>query len=212
MKFAGLSLTLVAPALLLSQTAGDPTSVATPALATAVTPAVPSYTRVTALQKAKIRALSVIDPVSFAGSALAAGVDQWRRVPNNRDEGAEGYAIRFASAEGYTAAMDASALIFDETFRLDPRYRRLQEGGLKARIWNAISQTFLAYRDSGGRTINSSEIGGNFSAGFLAGTWEPPGYRSPGDSLERGAIGLLLDTGRNAADEFLPFILHSGKH
>jgi len=193
--------------MLVAQTPADPSANAAQTTPAATDP----YGPLTPAQKATRRALRLIEPVTLASSAASAGIDQWRRVPHNWDEGAKGYAIRFASAEGFTAAHNATALVFDEALHLDPRYRRLPEGGAGARIWNAVSQSFLAYKDSGGRTINISEIGGNFAAGFVAGTWQPPGYRSAYDSVERGTLGLLFHTGKNVVREFLPDILHRGK-
>jgi hypothetical protein len=213
MKLWGLSLILAAPGLLLAQAPADPAEHTAPAaIGGSVTPGTTGpYTPLTAEQKAKRRALRLIEPVTLASSAASAGLDQWRRTPHSWDEGSEGYAIRFASAEGYTAAHNAIGLIFDETFHLDPRYRRMPEGTVKARIWNAVSQSILAYKDSGGRTINISEIGGNFGAGFVAGTWQPRGYQSANDSIERGTLGLLFHTGKNVVREFLPNILHPGR-
>jgi hypothetical protein len=210
MKSWGLSVALTVPALLLAQTPTDPgTPTAPTTLAGLIAPGTANpRSPLTAAQKAKRRILCLVEPVTLASSAATAGIDQWRRVPDNGNEGSEGYAIRFASAEGFTAVYSTTALIFDEAFHLDPRYRRLPESGIRARLWNAVSQSFLAYKDSGGRTINISEIGGNFSAGFVQGTWMPPGYRSANDSVERGALGLLLDTGENVTREFLPGILH----
>jgi hypothetical protein len=213
MKLLVISLTLALPALLPAQAPADPAEQTAPAAvggSVAPSPA-DTYTPLTSAQKAKRRALRLIEPVTLASSAMSAGLDQWRHVPHDWDEGAQGYAIRFASAEGYTAAHNGIALIFDESFHLDPRYRRMPEGGTGARLWNAVSQTFLAYKDSGGRTFNISEVGGNIGAGFVAGTWQPRGYQSANDSLERGALGLLFHTGKNVVREFLPNILHPGK-
>jgi hypothetical protein len=213
MKTLVISLTLALPAVLSAQTPTDPAKPTAPAaVGGSVAPGAPdTYTPLTPAEKAKRRALRLIEPVTLASSAMSAGIDQWRRNPHDWDEGTKGYAIRFASAEGYTAAHNAIALTFDEAFHLDPRYRRMPEGRAGARIWNAVSQSFLAYKDSGGRTINISEIGGNFGAGFVAGTWQPRGYQSANDALERGALGLLFHTGKNVVREFLPNILHPGK-
>lgn len=213
MKLSGIFLTLALPALITAQSPADPAQHTAPAAigGSVVAPGANPYTPLTPAQKVKRRALRLIEPVTLASSAASAGIDQWRRVPHNWDEGSEGYAIRFASAEGYTAAHNTIALIFDESLHLDPRYHRMPEGTVKARIWNAVSQSFLAYKDSGGRAFNISEIGGNFGAGFIQGTWMPPGYRNANDSLERGALGLLFHTGKNVVREFLPNILHPGK-
>src|ERR1700693_1094425 len=102
MKLSGLSLTLAVPALLLAQAPADPAEHTAPA--TVGGPVAPGtadpYTPLTPAQKAKRRGLRLIEPVTLASSAASAGMDQWRRVPHSWDEGSEGYAIRFASAEG----------------------------------------------------------------------------------------------------------------
>jgi hypothetical protein len=211
----GIGILLTLPALLPGQTPAAPNTDPSAAAGASVpvAPAKPrnttdQWTPLTPAQKAKRRALRLIEPVTLVSSAASAGIDQWRRVPHDWDEGSEGYAIRFASAEGFTAAHNGVALVFDEALHLDPRYRRMPEGSFKARIWNAVSQSILAYKDSGGRTVNVSEIGGNFGAGFIAGTWQPRGYQSAMDSVERGGLGLMFHTAKNVAREFLPDVLH----
>jgi len=162
-------------------------------------------------QKAKRRVLRLVEPVTLFSSAFGAGIEQWRNVPPQWGQGSEAYAIRFASVEGFTAAHNAVALGFDIAFHLDPRYRRLPQARFGPRLWNAVSQTFIANKDSGGRTINVSEIAGNFSAGFISNTWEPAGYNSTGDALTRGALGLAYHAAKNVLREFLPDLLHPGR-
>jgi hypothetical protein len=165
----------------------------------------------TAGQKATRRALRLVEPITLFSSAFGAGIDQLRNLPPQWGQESEGYARRFASAEGYTAAHNAVALGFDLTFHLDPRYRRMPEARFGPRMWNAVSQTFIANTDSGGKMINVSEIVGNFGAGFIANTWQPAGYNSTGDALTRAAFGLAYHTAKNAAREFLPDLLHRTK-
>jgi hypothetical protein len=152
-----------------------------------------------------------VEPVTLVSSAFGAGIAQWRDIPPQWGQGAAGYARRFGEAEGYIAAHNTVALGFDLGFHLDPRYHRMPDATFMPRLSNAIMQSFLAYKDSGGRMVNVSEIGGNFAAGLIANTWEPRGYNSWGDGLERGALGLLYHTGKNVAREFLPDLLHRGK-
>jgi hypothetical protein len=185
----------------------DP-AVPAPGASPAAPNAADPYTPLTPEQKIKRRALRLIEPVTLASSAFGAGIDQWRRVPHQWGEGSEAYAQRFASSEGFTAAHNAVALGFDLAFHLDPRYRRMPEGGFKSRLWNAVSQSFIANKDSGGKTVNVSEIFGNFGAGFISNSWQPEGYRDNGDALVRGALGLAFHTGKNVAREFLPDIMH----
>jgi hypothetical protein len=163
-------------------------------------------------QKVKRRTLRLIEPMTLFSSAFGAGIDQWRNLPPEWGQGSEAYAIRFASSEGFTAAHNAIGLGFDIAFHLDPRYRRMPEGRFGPRLWNAVSQTFIANKDSGGKTINVSEIAGNFGAGFVSNAWHPEGYNSTGDALTRGALGLAYHSAKNVLREFLPNLLHPGKH
>ena len=163
-------------------------------------------------EKAKRRAFRLVEPVTLFSSAFGAGIDQWRNGPREWGQGSEAYAIRFASSEGFTAAHNAVALGFDIAFHLDPRYRRMPQGRFGPRLWNAVSQTFIANKDSGGKTINVSEIAGNFGAGFVSNAWQPAGYNATGDALTRGALGLAYHSAKNVLREFLPDLLHRGKH
>jgi hypothetical protein len=155
-------------------------------------------------QKVKRRAVRAVEPVSLLAAAFGGGIEQWRGTPPQWGQGVEGYAKRFASAEGYMVAHNAISLGFDLAFHLDPRYRRMPGESFGVRIKNAVSQSFIARTDSGGKTFNISEVVGCMSAGVVANLWEPPGYRSLGDGLERGAIGFAYHTLKNVVREFLP--------
>jgi hypothetical protein len=203
----------VSPVLLLGQSSSPaPDKGAAPAVAHgSVNDATNDFTPLTVGQKINRRALRLIEPVTLFTSAFSAGVDQLRDTPPEWGEGAEGFAKRFGSSEGMTASHNIIALGGDLAFHLDPRYRRMPEGRVRARIWNAISQSFIAYKDSGGRTINVSEIAGNMGSGFIANWWEPAGYHSTQDGLNRGLWAIAFHTGKNVAREFLPDVMHRVK-
>lgn len=171
--------------------------------------AAPTFTPLTAGEKVERRAERLFEPLTLVGAAMGAGIDQWRNVPPQWGQGAEGYGTRFGSAMGYDFAHNGVALGFDLAMHTDPRYHRLPEAGFKARLWNAVSQSFIANKDDGGRTINMAEIGGNFGAGFIANAWNPPGYNTVGDGLERGALGFAFHTGKNVLREFMPDLLRA---
>jgi hypothetical protein len=217
MKLLNLGIFLAIPMLLLAQEpvpAGDeshfnaagavdsPSDAANPPSVPTVTTTAP--TPLTPMQKAVRRMRRMVEPDDLLFSAAGAGIDQLRHIPPEWGQGAEGYADRFGSAEGYVAAHNAVAAGFDIALHLDPRYRRMPDAGFGARLWNAVSQTFMANKDSGGRMINVSELAGNFSAGFIANAWEPAGYNSPINGFERGALGLAYHTAKNVLREFLP--------
>jgi hypothetical protein len=159
-------------------------------------------------QKMKRRVLRLVEPVSIVSTAIGASFSQLQNEPPQWGQGMEGYARRFGSAEGSTAAHNFIALGFDLTLHTDPRYRRMPDGRFMPRMRNAISQTFIANKDSGGKVVNFSEIGGSFGAAFVANTWEPAGHNSTGNALTRGAVGLAYHTLKNFAREFLPDLVH----
>ncbi len=214
MRIINLALAFAIPALLAAQepvSTNRTSSAAAPDAESAPGSIAPSaYPPLTAEQKASRRITRLVEPVSLLSAAFGAGFDQLRNQPKPWGQGVEGYARRVGSAEGFAASDGVIGLGFDVAFHLDPRYHRKPEARLKGRIWNAVSQTFLAYNDAGGRTVNVSEIGGNFGAGFVANTWEPHGYNTVGDALTRGALGLAYHTGKNVVRELLPSL--ASKH
>ncbi len=199
---------LLLPSLLIAQEAPQQGEIETSMSGTPVAVATP----MTAGQKIRRRELRFIQPVALLGSAVSAGWDQMGDVPHQWGQGAEGFAIRFASAEGNTLAFNTVALGFDLSMHTDPRFRRMEEGSVKARIWNAVSQSFLAYKDSGGRTLNVAELAGNYGAGFITNTWEPAGHNGVGDALVRGTTGLAFHTLKNVGREFLPDLVRRFRH
>ena len=137
---------------------------------------------------------------------------RWRDTPPQWGQGSEGYARRFASAEGFTAAHNGIALMFDLGFHLDPRYRRMPGAAFGARLRNAVGQTFIANKDSGGKMINVSEIAGNFGAGFIANSWYPAGYNSAWPMLSReGAFWARVSDGEERRPRIPPRYLASGQ-
>lgn len=219
MKLTNLAAVFAVPALLLAQEVLPPSEqtqlnalgaagVAPEDSTRAPNPPAATPVPLTPEQKAVRRLLRLAEPVEWVSAAAGAAIEQWRNMPPAWRQGPEGYARRFGSAEGFTAAHNAVALGSDIVFHLDPRYRRMPEAGFKSRLWNAVSQTFIANKDSGGKMVNVSELVGNFGAGFIANTWEPARFDSTGDALTRGALGLAYHTAKNVAREFLPGLLH----
>ncbi len=162
--------------------------------------------------KVKYQTLSLVKPVSLVTTAFSAGISQWRDVPHAWGQGSESYAERFASAEGFAAAHNTVALGFDLALHLDPRYHRQPEATGRARLWNAISQTFIARKDSGGSMINVPEIAGSFGAGFISNTWQPANYNTAQDAVTRGLFSLAFHTVRNVAHEFMPDVMQRVRH
>jgi hypothetical protein len=172
-----------------------------PAVASAQTG--PAHTA-TAKEKLEIRLRRVVSPMTLLGVATGAAIGQWRDIPEAWGQGMSGYGKRVGSGQAIAGIYQGIGLTSDLVFHLDPRYRPMPRASVKARIWNAISQEFLAYRDSGGRMINISTLGASYGSGFIANTWEPPLHNKASDALIRGTLSVAANTGGNVAREFLP--------
>jgi hypothetical protein len=88
----------------------------------------------------------------------------------------------------------------------DPRYYTLGQGGFLRRTGYALSRTFLTRTDSGGRTFNWSEVGGNACEAALSNLYYPPQergvsqtFRGWGNQMESAALN-------NVVKEFWPDI------
>jgi hypothetical protein len=209
-------LLFVLPALTLAQepaTPGDPSrlNAADAAVEAQASAPLTLVEPLTPKQKLKRRTMRLIEPVTLFSSAFGAGFGQLINRPPEWGQGAQGFATRFASSEGSAAAHNAIALGFDVAFHLDSRYHRMPEAAFKPRLLHAVKQTFIANKDSGGTMINVSEIAGNFGAGFITGTWQPPAYNTVGNGMMRGALGMGYDTLKNLIREFLPDLLHPSR-
>lgn len=161
----------------------------------------------TAKEKLEARIRHMASPMTQLGVLAGSAINQWRDEPAERGQGWDAYGTRISSAEGIVVGYNSIAAISDITLHLDPRYRRMPDGTVKARIWNAISQEFLAYRDSGRRMINVSTLAGSYGSGFIADAWEPYDHSKASDAIVRGSLSVAAHAGGNVAREFLPDLL-----
>ncbi|HVY91681.1 MAG TPA: hypothetical protein VHA14_02990 [Bryobacteraceae bacterium] len=161
----------------------------------------------TAKEKLEARMRNMVSPMTQLGVLAGSAINQWRDEPAEWGQGWDAYGTRISSAEGVVVGYNSIAAISDITLHLDPRYRRMPTGTVKARIWNAISQEFLAYRDSGGRMINVSTLAGSYGSGFIANEWEPYDHSKVSDAILRGSLSVAAHVGGNVAREFLPDLL-----
>lgn len=163
-------------------------------------------TPLSASSKVEARFGRLVDPLTFVWSAAGAGIGQWRDSPPEWGQGAAGLARRFAASEAYKFTQNSLALGFDTGLGLDPRFHPSHDSGIWPRVRSAVGQTFFAYKDSGGRMFNYSEVCSSYGAAFIANSWFPAHANGGMNALERGTIGLGLNTASNVAKEFWPDI------
>ena len=157
-------------------------------------------------EKATERVKRMVNPVTMVYSLAGAGIGQWRDEPPAWGQGAGGVGRRFAASQGWKITQNTIALGLDTTFGLDPRFHPSRESRMWPRLRGAMLQTVVAYTDSGGRVFNYSKVGSSYGASFLANSWFPAHSNGAGDALERGTIGLGLNTASNVTKEFWPDI------
>jgi len=154
--------------------------------------------------KFKLAAKVLFDPVTIAGVAASAGINQAADNPNY-PQGAKGYGERFGAgyADGFTDIMVGGAIL-PSLLHQDPRYFYQGTGTKKSRVLHAVSFPFICRGDNGKLQPNYSTLGGDLASAAIANAYYPASNRG---------VGLLLGnffiyTGQRAlADVAQEFIL-----
>jgi hypothetical protein len=156
--------------------------------------------------KLKFRMASkvAIDPISFAGAAFMAGVNQAFDRPGYR-QGMIGYAERFGQeyTDGFTDLMIGGAVL-PSLLHQDPRYFYQGTGTVKSRMLHALSNPFVCKGDNGRLQPNYSSIGGDLASSAISNLYYPKADRGVGPTFEN----LLVTTAeRGASGLFQEFVL-----
>jgi len=132
-----------------------------------------------------------VDPVSIAGAAVLAGLNQAGNTPDFQ-QGLEGYAQRFGVAytDGLTDILFGGAIL-PTVLHQDPRYFYQGTGTVKSRLGHALASPFVCRGDNGKNQVNVSSMGGDLISSALSNTYYPSSNRGAG--LVFG--GFLISTG-----------------
>jgi hypothetical protein len=119
-------------------------------------------------------------------------------------QGMAGYARRLGTAYGDQVIGNMMTEGFmPSLFHEDPRYFRASEGSKKSRLAKALLQILVTHTDSGRRTFNFSEWGGNAAAVAISNAYYPDS-RSATENLEKLFISCGTDALSNVLKEFWP--------
>jgi hypothetical protein len=162
------------------------------------------YHNITAKQKITIAAKDSFDWPVFPTAAAFAALYQIENQNPSFGQGMAGYAKRFGTAYGdqMIGNMMTEGLI-PAVFHQDPRYFRLGEGSVRHRAVYALEQIVSARMDSGHRSFNFSEWGGNSLAAAISNAYYPD-TRNWDDNLERLLVACGTDAFSNVLKEFWP--------
>jgi hypothetical protein len=175
------------------------------------------FQRISAKQKLKIAAKDSFDWPAFLTGGLFAGLYQLDNSNPSFGQGAAGYFRRFgtASADQVIGNMMTEGFV-PAIGHQDPRYFRLGkgEGTKKHRFVHAVESIMVAKMDSGKKSFNFSEWGGNAIGAAISNAYYPDS-RTAADNVQKLLISCGTDAFSNVLKEFWPDVkiwLHDKKH
>lgn len=129
-------------------------------------------------QKFELAGRSSVDPFTFVGVGVLAGLQQAGNGLSGYGQGAQGYAKRYGAAYGdVVIGTFLGSAILPSILRQDPRYFYKGTGTKKSRLLYALSSPFVCKGDNGSWQPNYSYVIGNFAAAGIAYTYYPASNR-----------------------------------
>ena len=159
---------------------------------------------ITAKQKVTIAFKDSFDWPVFPTAAAFAALYQIENQNSSFGQGMAGYAKRLGTAYGDQMIGNMMTEGFvPAVFHQDPRYFRLGAGSKLHRTLYALEAIEVARMDSGRRTFNFSEWGGNAIATAIGNAYYPD-TRDWQDNVERLLVACGTDAFSNVLKEFWP--------
>lgn len=157
----------------------------------------------TAKLKFRLALKTSMDPVTIAGSAFIAAVDQAGDTPDYQ-QGLKGYGQRFGAnyANGLTDIMIGGAIL-PSILHQDPRYFYQGTGTTKSRTIHALSTPFICKGDNGRWQFNISSLGGYLASGAISNAYYPESNRGPGLVFSTFGIDIAADMANGVIQEFV---------
>jgi hypothetical protein len=154
----------------------------------------------TAAQKFHLGWKAVIDPATFLGAGITAGIEQDRNIYPEYGQGLEGYGKRFgaAYADNVTGVF-VGRIVTQAVFHQDPRYFYKGTGGFRARALYAIATAFVCKGDNGRWQPDFSDVIGDLAASEISTLYYPETSRTG----LRLFHNVLLGFGGRALDHLL---------
>lgn len=154
-----------------------------------------------AKQKFNLAWRSLIDPVTFLGVGLSAGIEQASNSLSGYGQGAQGYAKRYGAgyADGFVNTMIGAAILAS-WWKQDPRYFQKGTGTIRSRALYAIANAVICKGDNGHWQANYSGIVGGLAAGGISNLYYPADSR---DGVRLTFENALIGTGEGAIQNLI---------
>ncbi|MEZ2348461.1 carboxypeptidase-like regulatory domain-containing protein [Terriglobus sp. RCC_193] len=156
-------------------------------------------------QKFHLAWRSTLDPVSFAGAAIVAGIEQSGDQFSGYGQGGSGYAKRYgaAFADGAIGTFLGGAIL-PVVFHQDPRYRYQGSGSVMSRTRHAAASVIFCRNDENKVVFNYSNVLGNFAAAGISNLYYPASDRhGAGLTLQNAAVGTAFGVFGALMQEFV---------
>lgn len=142
-------------------------------------------------------------PLGFT-SSLFASLYQLENQNPSFGQGMSGYAKRLGASYGDLVIGNMMTEgVMPALLHEDPRYFRAGTGSKWSRVGTAFAQIMVTRTDSGRRTFNFSEWGGNAAGVALSNTWYPD-TRTASDNAQKLLLQCANDAFSNVLKEFWP--------
>ncbi|MBZ5576937.1 MAG: hypothetical protein LAP40_10295 [Acidobacteriia bacterium] len=141
-------------------------------------------------------------------SGLFAGLYQMEDRNPSFGQGMAGYSRRLATSYGDQVISNMMTEgVMPSLLHEDPRYFRMSRGSKGRRLLSAFGQILVTRTDSGRRTFNFAEWGGNAVATAVSNAWYPD-TRTASENLEKLVVQCAADGLSNVLKEFWPDVKH----
>jgi hypothetical protein len=134
----------------------------------------PNAAPLSAGQKFHLGFKTLVDPVTLAGTAISAGIQQARNKYPDFGQGAQGYATYFGAQ--YATRLSGVMIhhvILQAVFHQDPRYFYKDTGGFWAKVAYSFETAFVCKGDNGKWQPDYSDVIGGAAASQLSRLWYP---------------------------------------
>jgi hypothetical protein len=165
---------------------------------------IPNAAPLTPKQKFELAGKTIVDPVTFGLTGVAAGVQQANNNFGGYGQGAQGYAKRYgaAYADTVTSTLIGSALL-PSLLKQDPRYFYKGTGSKRSRLLYAVANSVICKGDNGKWQPNYSSILGSLAAGGISNLYYPANDRGAGLTFENTLIAIGATAAANVLQEFV---------
>lgn len=164
----------------------------------------PNAAPLTAAQKFHLGWKMIVDPVSLAGAAISAGIDEARNQHPEFGQGTEGYAKRFgADYANQVSHVLVKHVVIQSVFHQDPRYFYKGTGSFRSRALYAIGTAFVARGDNGKWQFDYSDVLGGMASHEISTLYYPSTSRPVRRAVDEVLLGFAGRAENNLVHEFV---------